>query len=112
MLRTRLITHFDGLILDAVLAAPDRDYVGALLFPNLDACGKLCSGLMESAVAPEIISRPEVRFIFQARLKLFVSVNPVSSTHIRLSILLTSPLCIEPSESTDKSPLIHAAFLT
>jgi len=111
MLRTRLIAHFDGLLLDAVLAAPDRDYVAALLFPNLDACRKLCSGLKESALATEIISRLEVRSIFQTRLKSFVSENPGSSTHIRRAILLGFPPCMEAGEITDKGTLNQAAVL-
>jgi feruloyl-CoA synthase len=111
MLRTRLLTHFDGLLLDAALAAPNRDYVAALLFPNLDACRKLCPSLGESALAAEIISRPEVRFTFQARLESFVSENPASSTHIRRAILLSSPPSMEASEITDKGTLNQAAVL-
>ena len=43
MLRMRLLAHFNGLLQDAVVTAPDRDYVAALLFPALDSCRKLCS---------------------------------------------------------------------
>jgi feruloyl-CoA synthase len=111
ILRTRLLAHFDGLLLDAVLAAPDRDYVAALLFPNLDACRKLCRDLKVSASATDVISRPEVRFILQARLKSFILENPASSTHIRRAILLDSPPCMEASEITDKGTLNQAAVL-
>ena len=111
MLRARLLAHFDGLLLDAVLAAPDQDYVGALLFPNVEACRRLCPGLNESALANEIISRPEVQSTFQARLKSFVPENPASSTHIRRAILLDSPPSMEAREITDKGSLNQAAIL-
>ena len=111
ILRTRLLAHFDGLLIDAALAAPDRDYVAALLFPNLDACRQLCPGLKESALAGDIISRPEVRSIFQVRLKSFVLENPASSTHMRRAMLLSSPPCMEAREITNKGSLNQAAVL-
>lgn len=111
ILRTRLLAHFDGLVLDAVLAAPDRDYVAALLFPNLDACRRLCFDSSGSASATDIIARSEVRSVFQARLKSFTLENPASSTHIRRAILLDSPPCMEASEITDKGTLNQAAVL-
>ena len=111
MLRTRLLAHFDGLLQDVVLAAPDRDYVGALLFPNLDACRKLCRGLKESASASAIIAVPEVRSAFQQRLSSFVAKNPGSSTHVQRAILLDAPPSLEAREITDKGTLNQAAVL-
>ena len=111
MLRTRLLAHFDGLLQDVVLAAPDRDYVAALLFPNLDACRKLCPCLKESATASEIISAQEVRSRFQQRLSSFVAKNPASSTHVQRAILLDSPPSLEAREITDKGTLNQAAVL-
>ena len=110
-LRIRLLAHFDGLLQDAVLAAPDRDYVAALLFPNLDACRKLCPGTTASATLPEIVSRPEVRSAFQQRLSSFVMENSASSTHVRRAILLDSPPSMEAREVTDKGTLNQSAVL-
>ena len=111
MLRTRLLAHFDGLLQDVVLAAPDRDYVAALLFPNLDACRRLCLGLNESASPPEIASAPEVRSSFQQRLSSFVAKNPASSTHVQRAILMDSPPSLEAGEITDKGTLNQSAVL-
>ncbi len=110
-LRSHLLAQFDGLLQDVVLAAPDRDYVAALLFPNLDACRKLCPDLKESSSLPEITSRPEVRSIFRQRLLAFVLQNPASSTHVRRAILLDSAPSLEAREITDKGTLNQAAVL-
>jgi feruloyl-CoA synthase len=111
MLRMRLLAHFDGLLQDVVLAAPDRDYVSALMFPNRDACRKLSPGLTESALLSEVVSHAEVRSAFQQRLDSFARENPASSTHVRCAILLDSPPSLEAREITDKGTLNQAAVL-
>ncbi len=110
-LRARLLAHFDDLLQDVVLAAPDRDYVAAMLFPNLEACRRLCSGVKEFALLPEIVCQPEVRSVFQQRLNSFFLRNPASSTHVRRAILLDSPPSMEAREITDKGTLNQAAVL-
>lgn len=110
-LRARLLAHFEDLLQDAILAAPDQDYVAALLFPNLDKCRTLCPRLKESAAISEMLSQPEVRSEFQERLTSFVLQNPASSTHVRRAILLDSPPSLEAGEITDKGTLNQAAVL-
>jgi feruloyl-CoA synthase len=110
-LRSRLLAHFDGLLRDAVLAAPDRDYVAALLFPNLEACRRFCPGVAEASPVSDVLSHPEVRSAFQQQLTSFVSENPASSTHVRRAILLDSPPSLEAREITDKGTLNQAAVL-
>ncbi len=111
MLRMRLLAHFNGLLQDAVLTAPDRDYVAALLFPALDSCRRLCSTLEEPISAAEILSRPEVRSAFQERLHSFDAQNTGSSTRVHRALLLDSPPSMEAREITDKGTLNPAAVL-
>ncbi len=110
-LRTRLLAHFEDLLQDAVLAAPDQDYVAALFFPNLDKCRSLCPRLEESAATAEMLAQPEVRSAFQQRLTSFLLQNPASSTHVGRAILLDSPPSLEAREITDKGTLNKAAVL-
>ena len=110
-LRMRLLAHFEGLLQEAVLAAPDRDYVTALFFPSLDSCTKVCPSLKKTASASEVISHPEVRSAFQQRLNSFALNNTGISTHVRRAILLDSPPSIEAREITDKGTLNQAAIL-
>ncbi len=109
MLRMRLVAHFNGLLQDAVLAAPDRDYVAALLFPALDSCRKLCGDLPERAPASAILSRPEVRFAFQERLNSFAAQSTGISTQVQRALILESAPSMESREITDKGTLNSAA---
>src|SRR5690606_16839440 len=40
-LRARFIDHFAPCVRDVVFTAPDRDYIGALVFPDIEACRAL-----------------------------------------------------------------------
>ena len=110
-LRVRLLAHFDGLLQDVVLAAPDRDYVAALFFPSLQHCRKLIPSLPETATDGELLSNSKIRSTFEQRLNSFALQNPGISTHVRRAILLGSPPSLEAREITDKGTLNQAAVL-
>lgn len=109
-LRMRLLAHFNGLLQDVVLAAPDRDYVAALFFPSIESCRKLHPHLAGQS-ASDLLSSAEVRLTFEERLNLFAVQNPGISTHVRRAILLDSPPAMEAREITDKGTLNQAAVL-
>ncbi len=111
ILRMRLLAHFDGLLQDLVLAAPDRDYIVALLFPSMDSCGELCGTLSHTASLSEIVLRPEVRLAFQERLNSFALQMTGASTRVQRAILLDSAPSREAYEITDKGTLNPAAVL-
>lgn len=110
-LRTRLLAHFNGLLQDVVLAAPDRDYVAALLFPSVNDCRKLVPTLPEGTSNADILSQPEIRSAFQQGLNSFAVQNPGISTHVRRALLLDSPPSLDAREITDKGTLNQAAVL-
>jgi feruloyl-CoA synthase len=110
-LRMRLLAHFGNLLQDVVLAGPDRDFTTALFFPALEACRKLCAGLPENAAALEVVSRTEVRAVFQQRLQSFAAASTGSSTRIERAILLDTPPSIEMQEITDKGSINQKAVL-
>jgi feruloyl-CoA synthase len=109
-LRMRLLAHFNGLLQDVVLAAPDRDYVTALFFPSVESCRKLHPHLAGQRIS-EVLSNADVRSAFQERLNSFALHNPGISTHVRRAILLDSPPSMELREITDKGTLNQAAVL-
>ena len=111
MLRMRLLAHFDGLVQDAVLAGPDRDYVVALFFPALESCRELCPRLSATASIREVLGHAKVRAVFQERLNSFAALNNATSTRIQRAILLDLPPLIEAREITDKGTLSYAAVL-
>ncbi len=60
-LRARILTHFAPYVRDAVIAGHDRDEVGMLVVPDVDACRTLCSGLAASAPASAVVGHAGVR---------------------------------------------------
>jgi len=104
-LRMLLLAHFDGLLQDAVLAGPDRDYVAALFFPALERCKSLCSDLPVNAQPGQILARTEVRDAFQELLDGFAQLHASNSTCIARAILLEEPPSIEARELTDKGSI-------
>jgi len=110
-LRMRLLAHFGNLLQDVVLAGPDRDFTAAVFFPALEACRKLCAGLPENAASLEVVSRTEVRAVFQQRLQSFAAASTGSSTRIERAILLDTPPSTEMQEITDKGSINQKAVL-
>lgn len=108
-LRMRLLAHFGGLVHDVVFAGPDRDYVTALLFPELSACRALCSDLPEDESATQILSTGTVRRAFQERLQSFAVSNPGSSTRVERAVILDVPPSLQDREITDKGSINQAA---
>lgn len=110
-LRVRLLAHFGSLVEDVVVTGPDREFMGALFFPALHACRKLCMDLPEAASPAAILSRPEVRSAFQERLDSFAAGSTGSSTCIARAILLDTPPSIEAQEITDKGSINQKTIL-
>jgi feruloyl-CoA synthase len=110
-LRARLLAHFDHLLDDVVISGPNREFLGALLFPALGACRKLCAGLPETASPAEVLSRTEVRSAIQERLNSFAVQNTGNSTFITRAVLLHTPPSIEAQEITDKGSINQKAVL-
>jgi len=110
-LRMRLLAHFGPLLEDVVISGPDREFMGALFFPALGACRKLCAELPETASATEVLSRPEVRSTFQERLDSFAAESTGNSTFVTRAILLDTPPSIEAQEITDKGSINQKAVL-
>jgi feruloyl-CoA synthase len=111
VLRLRLLAHFGSLLQDVVIAAPDRDYIAALLFPAWEACQRLCMDLPAGAPIAAILAHPNVRTAFQKRLVSFAQLSTGGSTRIDRAILLDSSPSIEEQEITDKGTINQKAVL-
>jgi feruloyl-CoA synthase len=110
-LRARLLAVAGDLISDVVIAAPDRDRVTALLFPNLVACRALAS-LGATAPSTAVMADPAVRAAIEMRLAAFNAGDAGSSTSIGRAKLLSVPPSIDAAEITDKGSLNQRAVLT
>ena len=112
-LRARILARAAGLAQDVVIAAPDRDFVGALVVPNMVACAALCPDLAKEkdATAGAIVRDGRVRAKFQAILDDLARDSTGSTTFVARAILLDEPPSIDTRELTDKGSLNQKMML-
>jgi len=104
-LRVALIAHFAPFVKDVVIAGADRDFVAALIFPDLDACRRLAGDLARDAGAAEIIAHDGVRREFRFLLDSFAKTATGSSNRVTRAMLLDTPPSLDLGEATDKGSI-------
>lgn len=109
-LRTRFIETFAPLVKDIVVTGHDEEEVGALIFPDLEACRAL-AGLSAAATAAEILAHPKVRDAFSRHLTRFATKATGSSSRVTRAILLEDLPSIDAGEITDKGSINQRAVL-
>jgi feruloyl-CoA synthase len=110
-LRARVNAAGSPYVQDSVITGHDRDALGALLFPNLDACRRLCPDIAKDAKVPEVLAHAAVRTHFQQLLEGFAREATGSSTRITRVMLLDAPPSLDASEITDKGSINQRAVL-
>ncbi len=109
-LRARFIDHFAPYARDVVFAGPDRDYIVALVIPDIEACRKL-SGLAADAAPAAILAAPSVRALFGERLNKLAAASAGSSTRVARVLLMAEPPSMDKGEMTDKGSINQRAVL-
>jgi feruloyl-CoA synthase len=104
-LRARLLAQLEPYARDVVIAGADRDEIGALIFPNLEACRKL------AASAGDVTGDARVRAELRARLSTFARTSTGSSNRVCRAILLGAPPSLDAGEMTDKGSINQRAVL-
>jgi feruloyl-CoA synthase len=104
-LRARLLAQLEPYARDVVIAGADRNEIGALIFPNVEACRKL------AASAGDVIEDADVRNEIQARLSAFAATATGSSNRVCRAILLREPPSLDAGEMTDKGSINQQAVL-
>lgn len=110
-LRAKIIGHFAPLVRDVVIAGLDRDYIAALIFPDLDACRSLCVDLPAAATAADILRHEVVRGTFLSLLKSLASESTGSSNRVARAIVMEEPPSLDAGEITDKGSFNQRAVL-
>jgi feruloyl-CoA synthase len=110
-LRARILSHFAPYIQDVVIAGHDRDHVGVLIFPDVNACRRICTDAVEGAPVPEVLASPAVRSVFATLLQDFAKSATGSSNRVAAAILMEEPPSIDAHEITDKGSLNQRAVL-
>ena len=110
-LRARMLEAADGCAQDVVIAAPDRAFVSALIFPNLGRCRDLCRDVGPEASVRAVLDHPAVRLRFQNVLDAVARQSSGSSTTVARALLLDEPPSIDAREITDKGSINQKAVL-
>jgi feruloyl-CoA synthase len=109
-LRAKILAAAAGCAQDVVITGHDREFAGALVFPNLAMCRQL-AGLADDAPARDVISAPRVVQTFQDVLAGLARESTGSSTFVARAILLDEPPSLDAREITDKGSLNQRAVL-
>jgi feruloyl-CoA synthase len=104
-LRARLVEHLAPYAKDVVIAGLDRDEIGALIFPDLDACRRLAPGLPPDAPAAYVFYHPRVMAEMRSLLDAFARQATGSSNRVCRALMLTDPPSLDVGEITDKGSL-------
>lgn len=110
-LRGAFIEHFNPLVRDVVLAGLNRDDLTALIFPDVEACRRLCDGIAADASPAQVLTDPRVGDRFRALLTALAARSTGSSTRICRAILLETPPSLDIGEATDKGSINQRAVL-
>jgi feruloyl-CoA synthase len=95
-----------------VVAAPNRDYLTALVFPNLPPLrARFADASARYADDTVFLQSEEVRAFFAEIFAQHNRTHSASSEHIRRCLLLTQPPRLDHNETTDKGYINQLAVL-
>jgi feruloyl-CoA synthase len=109
-LRAELIAALAPLAQDVVLGSPDRDYVVALIVPDLPACARILQS-SETLSHAQAATQPRLRDWVGERLRAHARRNPGSTRCVQRAMLLSSPPSLDDGEITDKGSINQHAVL-
>jgi len=109
-MRARIVSEGAPYVQDAVITGMNRDDVGAMIFPRLDACREL-AGVGDSATAQQVLSAPPVRAFFAGLLARLNAHATGSATFIARARLLVQPPSLDRGEITDNGSINQRAVL-
>jgi feruloyl-CoA synthase len=103
-LRARVMAAGDPVVLDVVICGMNRNEVGLLIFPRLDAC-RAVAGLPPDASAEEVTAHPALRAFVQSLLDRLWAEGTGSATRPARAVVLAAPPSIDRGEITDKGSI-------
>jgi feruloyl-CoA synthase len=109
-LRAGIIAAGDPLVQDVVIAGINRDEIGILLFPRLDAC-RSYAGLPANAPAHIVLGNAHLRAFFQRLVDTLHSRGTGSASRVARALVLAEPPSIDRGEITDKGSINQRAVL-
>ena len=109
-LRARIAQLGAPCVHDAVLTAPDRDELGALIVPRLDECRAL-AGLPAGTGASQVLEHAAVREFFQGVVDALWEQGTGSANRVARACVLAEAPSLDRGEITDKGSINQRAVL-
>jgi len=109
-LRNRAVLEGSPYVQDLVVTAPDRECLGALVFPRMFECRRL-SGLAASASDTQVLASAPVREWFADWLRRLNREATGNASRLEWIALLDEPASIDRGEITDKGSINQRAVL-
>ena len=106
--RSSVIGACAPLIRDVVLTGLDLNHIGAMIFPDLEACARH-AGLPPGSDARTIVDHPSVREHFATRLAALAQKSTGSSNHVARALVMADLPDIDKGEITDKGSINQRA---
>ena len=110
-LRARVIAAGAPCVQDVVVAGVNRNELGLLIFPRLDACLAL-AGAAPGTPTLDVLEAPAVREFFQRLADALHRSGTGSATRVARCLVLVDPPSIDRGEVTDKGSINQRAVLT
>jgi len=108
-LRADVIGALSPIAQDVVLAGLDRDYVAALIVPDLKACARLLQ--IQGMEHSELAAHDKIMDWIRLRLQQHAERNSGATRSIRRAVLLPSSPSLDEGEVTDKGSINQRAVL-
>jgi len=109
-LRAKILAQAAGLIQDVVICGHDREFVTALVFPNLQVCRDVL-GAGADTPARALLSHPVIVSRFTDVFTTLAAASTGSSTFVARAIVLEDPPSMDAREITDKGSINQKAVL-
>jgi feruloyl-CoA synthase len=112
-LRLKAIAALEPIARDVVVTGHDRNEIGLLIFPDHEACQRLCEADLANPLAlPELLRQDAVRARVRDGLRALVAAGGGTSTYATRALLLVEPPSVDAGEITDKGYINQRAVLT
>jgi feruloyl-CoA synthase len=108
-LRAALVAALSPIAQEVVIAGLDRDYLAALIVPDLKGCARLLQ--QEGIDHQQCAANQEITAWIRSRLQQHAARNPGATRCIRRAALLSSSPSLDAGEITDKGSINQRAVL-
>jgi len=108
-LRVAAIAAASQIVQDALVAGQDKDFIGLLAWPNIEAC-RLIAGKVDAPLS-ELVHDPKIKEHLRQTLHAHNATCGGSSMRIARVMLMIEPPSIDGNELTDKGYINQRATL-